>query len=398
VIAKGQDMQENTQARQPNRVKEDWLKRGGRLKKEVSPYLPGLTREQAGELSKRAAEDIVKLSSNENPLGASPAAVAAIEALGGRLHEYPDPSAGSLREAIGRYLDVDASQVVVGAGSSTLMQSIVAAFTEAGGEVVSLDPGFSVYSEIATIHGREPVLVKLNDGHFTLDLARLEAAITPRTELIFLTRPNNPTSTLIPLKDFERAAAMAAEVGALIVSDEAYIEFADVPNPSAVQLVRGTAPRCANVMVTRTFSKAFGLANLRLGYAIGTAETVRCLALANAKWPTGAVAQAAGVAALGDKKHLQRTLEMVADGRKRLAQSFGQLGLPVVPNPQGNYIMVDTSPLGLSAADFADDVLRASGVLIRGDFSEKYCRMSIGTAAENEQLVDAVHAIAGTRR
>ena len=371
-----------------------YLERGRRLEREVDPYLPGLTREAAARLAGASPDEIVKLSSNENPLGASPAAVAAIEGLRGRLHEYPAPTADALRAAIGRYLDVDAAQVVVGAGSSTLMHSIVAAFTSPGGEVVSLEPGFSVYTEIAVIQGRKPVAIDLTDGDFLLDLDRLEAAITPRTQIIFLTRPNNPTSTLIPLADFCRAAEMASQVGALLVSDEAYIEFADLPDPSAVALIRGEPARFPNVMVTRTFSKAFGLANLRLGYAIGTPETARCLALANAKWPTGAVAQAAGVAALDDKQHLARTLEVVAQGRRRLSEAFEKIGLPVVPNPQGNYIMADVAPLRMSAREFADRVFKASRVIIRGDFSDRYVRISIGTEAENTRLLGAVHGIA----
>ncbi|MFI4986588.1 MAG: pyridoxal phosphate-dependent aminotransferase [Alphaproteobacteria bacterium] len=375
----------------------NYLDRGRRLEREVDPYLPGLTREAAAKLAGTTLDDIVKLSSNENPLGASPKAKAEVERLTSRLHEYPSPTADAVREAIGRYLGVDAAQVVVGAGSSTLMHGIVAAFTLPGGEVLSLDPSFSVYSEIAIIQGRKAVTVALSEGDFRLDLARLEVAITPRTQLIFLTRPNNPTSTLIPLGDFEQAARMAAEVGALIVSDEAYIEFAEVPAPSAVALIRGVPVRYPNVMVTRTFSKAFGLANLRLGYAIGTRETARCLALANAKWPTGAVAQAAGVAALADKEHLARTLQVVADGRRWLKAEFERARLPVVPAPQGNYVMVDVALLGLTAQQFSDRVFAAARVIIRGDFSERYVRVSIGTGAENARLMQAVWAIVQER-
>lgn len=378
---------------QPKGVARGFLDRARRLEREVDPYLPGLTREQAARLTGRAPEDIVKLSSNENPLGASPEALAAVERMLNQLHEYPSPTADELRQSIGDYLGVDAAQVVVGAGSSTLMHGIVAAFTEPVGEVVSLEPGFSVYGEIATIQGRTSVSVELRQGDFVLDVDRLQAVINTRTQLIFLTRPNNPTSTLIPRADFERAAAMAAEVGALIVSDEAYIEFAGVPDASAVGLIRGKEGRYDNVMVTRTFSKAFGLANLRLGYAVAREPAARCLALANAKWPTGAVAQAAGVAALKDKRHLERTLATVAEGRSALARAFAEAGLPVVAEPQGNYIMVDVQPSGLSAQAFTDRVFRQSGVVIRGDFSERYVRVSVGTAEQNGRLMASVGTI-----
>lgn len=372
---------------------ETFLDRGQRLVAQVKPYVPGITLEDAARRAGVRPARVAKLSSNENPLGPSPRAVATIRKLAPHAHYYPSPEAGDLRTAIGNYLAVTPEQVVVGGGSSTLMHALVEAFTAPDGEVVSLDPSFTVYSEIAVIHGRRPVTVPLREDDFLLDVDRLRAAITPRTQLIFLTRPNNPTSTLIPLDVFAEAAALAFEVGALIVSDEAYIEFADVDRPSAVELLRGREPRGANVMITRTFSKAFGLANLRLGYAVGTEATARCLALANAKWATGQIAQAAGVAAIADRRHLARTLATVAKGRTALAKGFGDLGLRVAPNPQGNYIMVDVSGRGFTAAEFTEAVFTRGHVVIRGDFSPKHVRVSIGRPEENRRLLKAVAAV-----
>ena len=367
-----------------------YLDRGQRLLAEVAPYVPGITLEDAARKAGVPASRVAKLSSNENPLGPSPRAVAAIRKLAPHAHYYPSPDARDLRTAIGRYLGVGTEQVVVGGGSSTLMHALVDAFTSPGGEVISLEPSFTVYSEIAVIHGRTPVTVPLREGDFLLDLDRFRAALTPRTQLVFLTRPNNPTSTLIPLDVFEAAAELAAKVGALVVSDEAYIEFADVRRPSAVELVRGREPRRPNVMLTRTFAKAFGLANLRLGYAAGAVETARCLALANAKWATGQIAQAAGVAALADRAHLRRTLATVAKGRALLAAGFADLGFRVAPEPQGNYIMVDVGSHGWTAAAFAEAVFARGHVVIRGDFSPRHVRISIGRPEENRRLLATV--------
>lgn len=372
---------------------ETFLDRGQRLEREVKPYTPGITLEAAAQRAGVSPSRIAKLSSNENPIGPPPEAIAAIRRLARAAHYYPNPGAEDLRAAIGRYLGVEASQVVVGGGSSTLMHAIVAAFTTPVGEVVSLDPSFSVYSEIAVIHGRVPVTVPLRENDYLLDLARLREAITPRTQLVFLTRPNNPTSTLIPREEFEAAAEIAAGVGALVVSDEAYIEFADIERCSAVELIRGAEPRSPNVMVTRTFSKAFGLANLRLGYGVATPEVARCLALANAKWATGAIAQAAGVAALGDGAHLARTLRVVREGRAMLVRDFEELGFWVAPSPQGNYIMVDVARRGWTAENFAEDVFRATHVVVRGDFSPRHVRISVGRPAENRRLVRAVRRL-----
>lgn len=374
-------------------IRSTYLERARRLEKDHEPYVPGMTRESAARMAGVPAAEIVKLSSNENPLGASPAAKAAITAMIDAIHEYPNSTADALRAAIGVYLDIGADQVVVGAGSSSLMHAMMTAFTEPGGEIVALDPSFSVYREIARAHGRVPVAVPLREADFTLDLETFAAALSDKTQLVFLTRPNNPTSTLIPLGDFVRAARLAGEKGALVVSDEAYIEFSDSDRPSAAAFLRGPASELPHVMVSRTFSKAFGLANLRLGYAIGTRETARALAAANAKWPTGDLAQKAGIAALSDTAHLARTRAAVAEGRNYLVMEFGALGLAVVANPQGNYVMVDVTKTGLDAAGFAQLVFERGRVLVRGDFSPRHVRVSVGTAYENARLLGAVRRL-----
>lgn len=372
----------------------DYLSRGRRLTREIDPYLPGLTRETAAKLVNVPPHRVAKLSSNENPLGPSPMVLKAIADMNWLVHEYPSPSAEELRATIGTYLGVGADQVVVSSGSSTLMHSIVDAFSEPGGEVISLDPGFTVYPEIATIHGRTATVIGLRTDDFLLDIEVLKKAITPNTQIIFLTRPNNPTSTMIPIEVFAEAAKLAADVGALIVSDEAYIEFADMPGQSAVELLKSDPATYRNVMLTRTCSKAFGIANMRIGYAVSLPEVAECLALANAKWPTGAVAQAAAVAAIEDTEHLAKTLAMVAQGRKYLISELNEMGLPVAPKPQGNYVMFDISPTGLTAEEFSEKVFMDAQVLIRGDFSPRYIRASIGTPEENQRLVESARKLA----
>ncbi len=151
-------------------------------------------------------------------------------------------------------------------------------------------------------------------------------------------------------------------------------------------------------MLTRTFSKAFGLANLRLGYAVGTVETARCLRLANAKWATGQIAQEAGVAALADRAHLARTLATVREGRARLARGFADLGFRVAPDPQGNYIMVDVGVHGWSAVEFAEAVFEHGHVVIRGDFSPRHVRISVGRPEENRRLLRTAAALLRARR
>jgi histidinol-phosphate aminotransferase len=277
------------------------------------------------------------------------------------------------------------------------MHALVDACTEPGGEVVWLDPGFTLYQEIARIHRRRATAFATDEPDYLLDPDALIASFTPDTQLVFVTRPNNPTSVLVPLEHFRRIATAAREVGAVVVSDEAYIEFADDQAESAVELLRSHPDRFDNVIVSRTFSKAFALANLRLGYMVGSAELARLVSAANAKWPTGEIVRAAGIAALGDAEHLARTKEVVASGRARLAEAFAALGFGVVPNAQGNYVMVDVRPHGWTAEAFAADVLDAAHVLVRGDFSETHVRISIGTAEDNDRLVAGVERLLAAR-
>jgi histidinol-phosphate aminotransferase len=204
-----------------------------------------------------------------------------------------------------------------------------------------------------------------------------------------MTRPNNPTSRLIPLDLLERIAVLAQNaVNAIVVSDEAYIEFADdYRKQTAVPLMT----ELDNVMVTRTFSKAYGIPNLRIGYALGPANAIDYLFRVKPKWNVGNVAQRAAIAALNDKAHFEKTLKTVSEGRAFLLREFNVIkGLEVLPAPQGNFIMVKVR--GLSAVEFTD-ALGAEGFIIRGDFLPDYVRISIGTMPENEQLIAATRRV-----
>jgi histidinol-phosphate aminotransferase len=372
-------------------------KRRRELIDNLKPYIGGLTRAQAAEALGIAPSGVTKLSSNENPLGASDAAVAALVAAAVSASHYPTSVATELHAAIARYLGVDAASVVSGAGSSTLMHSLVTACTDPGSAIVWISPGFALYQEIAIVHGRRPIAHVAAAPDFAVNPDALIEQIDSGTQLIFLTRPNNPTSVLIPLDHFRAVAEAAREVGAIVVSDEAYIEFAEDSRASAVELLRADPKRYDNVVVSRTFSKAFALANLRLGYMVASTEIAGLISAANAKWPTGDLVRAAGIAAIDDREHLNRTKAVVAEGRRHLTQRLIELGFAVAPAPQGNYVMVDVSPHGWNAAEFATDLLTAAHVMIRGDFSETYVRISIGTAEDNRRLLEGVEKILSRR-
>jgi len=354
----------------------------------IVPYVPGpMTKDIAAKYEMDPAR-VIKLSSNENPLGVPPLARAKIIEMAGEASLYPDAEARELRAALAEYVRMRPENIVVGPGSSSLMMHIIEVFSAPGDEVVFTSPAFgSFYEEITLARGRTPVKVPLEEN-FDLDLGRLKRALTPRSRVIFITRPNNPTSKLVPLKDLRVILKDAEAVKAIVVSDEAYIEFAD-PHTSALELFYEMGEGI-NLLVTRTFSKVFGLADIRMGYCVGPAVAIGFLSKAKPKWGTGMLAQCAAIAALQDKEHMQRTLEVVRKGREYLHRELGRLGLKMVDAPQGNYVTAKVSEFGFTAEEFTEELCRRGGIMIRGDFHPEYVRISIGTMPQNEAVVKTV--------
>jgi histidinol-phosphate aminotransferase len=354
---------------------------------EVKPYVPGLTSREAAERYHIPPDKLIKLSSNENPLGPPPLAVQAAQQMLSELHRYPDSKAVALRRLIAEIEGLTPENVIIGAGSSEVMSFVIRAFSQPGDEVVSMDPSFTVYAELATADGRRPVFIPL-DHPFNLNLKDVKAVLSDRTRVLFITRPNNPTSRLIPLDLFEAIAQMVPN--AVVVSDEAYIEFADGYRE---QTARCLIDQADNVIVTRTFSKAYGIPNLRVGYGLGPAEAINFLFRIKPKWNVGEIAQQSAIGALRDRDHFEKVLRTVREGRRYLCDRLAQIsGLQIVPEPQGNFIMVRVRGVGYSAEAFTE-ALGAEGIIIRGDFHPDYVRISIGTQAENAALVKAIYKI-----
>ncbi len=355
--------------------------------REPEVYVPGLTTAEASQRYHVPPEKIVKLSSNENPLGPPPMAVEAVRSMLNELHRYPDSKAHQLRQAIAENEGLTKDNVIFGSGSSEIMSFIIRAFSKPGDEVLCMDPSFSVYTELAKADDRKPVLIKLNPP-FDLTLDAVKAVLTERTRVIFVTRPNNPTSKLVSLALFRQIAEAAPN--AVVVSDEAYVEFADNYRQQTAALLINELP---NVMVTRTFSKAYGIPNLRVGYALGPTNAIQYLFRVKPKWNVGEVGQRAAIAALADKDHLRKTLDTVSEGRAYLEHAFnGTEILQVLDGQQGNFIMVRVTDTGVNAEEFTD-LLGAEGFIIRGDFLEEYVRISIGTMEESKALVEAVKRV-----
>ena len=334
---------------------------------------------------------LVELGSNENPYGASPLARQAIlDALDG-IHIYPDPLGGELKRALAKFHGVETSRLLLGNGSHELLMQFAQVFTGLGDEVVASQFGFAVYALAAQAAGATvrqagalPRGHAMQHGH---DLTELLAAIRPRTKLAYLANPNNPTGTWFAADDFAAfMAAVPAEV--IVVVDEAYAEFVDAPDyASALSF----ATRYPNLVVTRTFSKAYALAGLRVGYAIADAGMIAVMERVRESFNVNALGLAAAEAALGDVAHLQASIAGNAIQRNVLSAGLRQRGLQVSPS-QTNFLLVEFG----EQASQVEAGLIARGVVLRpmGGYGLGEClRITVGTAAENKRLLAALDEV-----
>jgi histidinol-phosphate aminotransferase len=362
----------------------------------LEAYVAGPTTEEVTRLSGVPSEDIVKLSSNENPLGPSLRAVEAIREAAVRVSLYPSSRCERLREAIagvlGKHLTPE--NILVAAGSSEIFSFIIRAFSSSSNEILFACPSFPVYGDAATIDGGVPIQFDLNEPLFDFTSSAIMQHCSDRTRIVFVTRPNNPTSRLTPLDEVRKTCELMED--SVVVCDEAYIEFADdYAEASAVNLL----DELDNLLVTRTFSKAYGLSDLRVGYVVGPPEAIGILFKFRPKWNNGELAQEAAIAALSDREHLKRTLATVKEGRRFLVEQLEKMGFVVTPEPQGNFIFASPSPLRLEAGSVRTELMKR-GVSVRGpptDWKLNYLRISVGTRTQNEKLVAAISSIVNRR-
>jgi histidinol-phosphate aminotransferase len=358
----------------------------------ASPYLRGLIPYAPGKPIEEVERELgiresVKLASNENPLGPSPMALQALREALPEIHRYPDGSGHRLRHALASHWHVSPDQLILGNGSNELLELAGRCFLLPGDEAVYAEQAFIVYDMVAQITGAKKVTVPLKE--FTHDLDGLCAAISPRTKLVFVGNPNNPTGTAVPARVLE-AFLESVPPEVLVVLDEAYYEFLP-PDlaPDALRFVRDGRL----ILVLRTFSKIYGLAGLRIGYGIGPAGLIALLNRAREPFNTSSLAQAAATAALGDIAHVARTRAVTEAGRESLTEGCRTLGLPVVPSV-ANFLLVDVGRPGPATAD----ALLRHGVIVRpmvGYGFATHLRISIGTPQENDRCLAALQAVLG---
>jgi len=347
------------------------------------PYPPGKPLE---ELEREyGISGSIKLASNENALGPSPKAVAAIGAVLGNLHRYPDGSCYYLAHALAEQLGVGADQLVFGNGSNEVIELLIKAFLAPGEEVVTSHPTFLVYAKMVQAYGGVNRVAPLINMHH--DLEGILALVTDQTRLIFLDNPNNPTGTVFDSAAFENFLARVPE-SVVVVLDEAYVDFVDpAKRLDARQYLRAATP----VVALRTFSKAYGLAGLRVGYGLMRPEIADYLHRVRQPFNVNSLAQVAARAALEDEEFYQQTLRLTHEGMTWLMREIGAMGCRCFPS-QTNFFLVD---VGLDCTVVYEALLR-QGVIVRPMRAygfPTFIRITVGTEAENQRLVRSLAAV-----
>lgn len=347
--------------------------------KNISPYVPGKPIE---ELERELGiSGSIKLASNENPLGPSPKAVAAIKKSLESLNRYPDGSGFCLSQALAKKYDVSLSQVILGNGSNELIELAVRTFLQPGEEVVSADPSFVAYKLITQAAGGTNVIVPCRD--FRHDLPAMAEKITPRTRIVLIANPNNPTGTMNTRTEMDRFMERVPD-NVLVALDEAYFEYVThAEYPDSLDYLKAGR----NILILRTFSKIYGLAGLRVGYGITTPEIAELMNKVRQPFNTNAPGQAGALAALGDRKHVEKSIALNNEGKQYLYQSFQRLGLSYIPT-EANFILFETA---LDARDLYETLLK-QGVIIR-PMGGKRLRVTIGLPEENKRFVDELEKI-----
>lgn len=342
----------------------------------VASYVPGKPIEETKRQLR--LKEIIKLASNENPLGVSPKAKEAMKKAISGVNRYPDSLGFYLKEKLAEFLRVNTGNVVLGNGSDELIDIVIKTFVEEDENIITSDVTFLEYEIIAKVNNRKITRVPLK--YFKYDLEAIKRKIDKKTKLIFIANPNNPTGTYVTKYEFEDFLRNIPS-GVIVVLDEAYEAFIDVDDfPSGINYFRKH-----NVIALKTFSKAYGLAGLRIGYALANQEFCASMEKVRQPFNTNSLAQAGALAALDDKDFLRRTKENNADGKIYFYRQLSGLGLSY-PSSVANFILVDVGKDGVTV--FKE--MLNYGVIVR-DMKQyglkNFIRVTVGTKKENERFI-----------
>jgi histidinol-phosphate aminotransferase len=359
----------------------------------ISPFLENLPVYQPGQPIEEVARElgldpdgIIKLASNENPLGPSRLGLAAMRQALKQVNLYPDGNAFYLKQKLAAKLAVTPANLILGNGSNEVIELIGHALLAPGAEVVVSQYCFAVYPIVTALFGAKLVVVPAkNHAH---DLDAMLAAITPNTRVVFVANPNNPTGTTASREELARFVN-TVPANVLLALDEAYLEFLNEPLDLLPEIRNGSKP---NLLLMRTFSKIYGLAGTRIGYGIGHPDFIAALEKIRQPFNINSVAQAGALAALDDTKHVEKTRKINSRGLRLYARTFRKLGLEFIPS-QANFILVR---VGDGQRVFGE--LQKLGVIVRpmgGYQLPEWIRISIGTPKENKRCLEALRKVLG---
>ncbi len=350
--------------------------------RQLTPYQPGKPLE---ELQRELGiDDAIKLASNENPLGASPAAIAAGMNALNHAHIYPDGGCFELKHALANHLHVKPEQLTMGNGSENILELIIKSYLHAGDEAVISQYAFLTIPLLLQSYGTNVRVTPAKEyGH---DLKAMLAAITDKTRVIFLVNPNNPTGTYTRIEEFE-SFMQAVPKHIVVVVDEAYSEYIEAENyPNTLSYL----PHYPNLIITRTFSKVYGLAAVRLGFSISSSEIADILNRSRLPFNVNSIAAAMGIAALSDDEHIKKTVALNRLGLMELAQGLNALAIPFIPSIC-NFMTVD---VGDGKAVY--ETLLQAGVIVRPLNAyglPRHIRVTTGTSAQNQRFLTTLSAI-----
>lgn len=344
---------------------------------DIHPYTPGISKIEG-------VNRVIKLSANEGAFGPPPGVAAAVASLAESFHRYPDGEAAALRQAIGARFGLDPANITCGAGSDDMLYLLCHIFGGAGTELIMTAHGFSIFEIAGRLAGCR--VIKVPEHNRTTDVDAILAAVTPATRLVFVANPNNPTGTFIPTAETERLRRnLPPEV--VLVLDAAYAEYVDRPDyDPGVRLVESTP----NTVMTRTFSKIFGLGGLRLGWAYSPPAIVDLLNRARSPFNVSLAAHDAGIAALAAPGWIEQSRAHNNAERARMTKALHDAGIAITPSVT-NFILADFGNAG--RAEAADAHLRRRGLIVRrvGGYGLPQClRITVGLAEENDLLIEAL--------
>lgn len=348
----------------------------------IKPYQPGKPVEEVRR--ELGLKDVIKLASNENPFGPSPKAVSAIKKYLSDINRYPDGGCFYLRQALSKRLKLKPEQLVFGNGSDELIVLALRAFINEGDEVIVAKPTFLIYEIASIIQGAKIKTVPTR--YFKYDLKAMKSAITKNTRLVFIANPDNPNGTYVTRYELEMFLKDISD-GIIVFIDEAYFDFVEEKDyPNGMDYISKN-----NVIVTRSFSKSYGLAGLRIGYGVSRPEIVRHMEAVREPFNVNSVAQIAALAALKDKKYLSKVKRMTGRGRRLFYLEFNKLGLRYVPSVT-NFVLFE---VGKDADKICKRLLK-KGVIVRNMKAwglDEFIRVTVGTEKENKKFIKELKKI-----